>query len=321
LTTPTLLIVFVHGLFGWGDERNIALWPKEYWYGVQRFVQKEFGSRPNIDLNILAPSLPSLEGIEVRGAHLKAAVLNSLRNYLPGTRAHLIAHSRGGLDGRWLIAQPGMADKIASLTTIGTAHRGTTFMNLTYALLPLFRFSGKLLKLRETLKRRLGMRSSEFYYHFLQSYDCSAEQMRQAFYPLTIKGAADFNDAYAECERAIRQRIAHRVTYRAYAGHVSHVRMPFLRLSHSIIAWLGTSEERRSGNDGASSVWSAHYPWEADHQPDGMDPYIRNVPFDHYEQVNWAMPGDSLDNPLPSGLQAMYREIIQHIWRINERES
>ena len=47
---------------------------------------------------------------------------------LAGTGAekvHIIAHSMGGLDARHMIVDKGMADKVATLVTIGTPHLGT----------------------------------------------------------------------------------------------------------------------------------------------------------------------------------------------------
>ena len=40
-------------------------------------------------------------------------------------KVHIIAHSMGGLDARWMIAKLGYAAKVCSLTTIGTPHHGT----------------------------------------------------------------------------------------------------------------------------------------------------------------------------------------------------
>ncbi|MDX1429700.1 MAG: lipase, partial [Rhodothermales bacterium] len=40
-------------------------------------------------------------------------------------KLNLIAHSMGGLDARYLIAQCGLHDRVATLTTIATPHRGT----------------------------------------------------------------------------------------------------------------------------------------------------------------------------------------------------
>jgi triacylglycerol lipase len=46
---------------------------------------------------------------------------------VPGRQVHLIAHSMGGLDARYMIARLGMANRVLSLTSIGTPHRGTGF--------------------------------------------------------------------------------------------------------------------------------------------------------------------------------------------------
>ena len=42
-------------------------------------------------------------------------------------KVNIIAHSKGGLDARWAISRLGCADKVASLTTINTPHRGCNF--------------------------------------------------------------------------------------------------------------------------------------------------------------------------------------------------
>lgn len=47
-------------------------------------------------------------------------------------KVNLIAHSKGGLDARYLISTLGMADKIASLTTIATPHHGSKTMDAFY---------------------------------------------------------------------------------------------------------------------------------------------------------------------------------------------
>jgi triacylglycerol lipase len=42
-------------------------------------------------------------------------------------RVHLLAHSMGGLDSRYLISRLGMAHRVLTLTTLGTPHQGTPF--------------------------------------------------------------------------------------------------------------------------------------------------------------------------------------------------
>jgi triacylglycerol lipase len=45
-------------------------------------------------------------------------------------KVNLIAHSKGGLEARYMISTLGMADHIASLTTIATPHHGSKSMDL-----------------------------------------------------------------------------------------------------------------------------------------------------------------------------------------------
>jgi triacylglycerol lipase len=59
-------------------------------------------------------------------AHRARELKDQIERLLPdATRVHIIAHSMGGLDARLMIAEMGMADRVASLTTIGTPHLGT----------------------------------------------------------------------------------------------------------------------------------------------------------------------------------------------------
>ena len=62
--------------------------------------------------------------VELRSGQLKLRVEEALTQ-TGAPKVHIIAHSMGGLDARHMIVDLGMADKVASLTTIGTPHRGT----------------------------------------------------------------------------------------------------------------------------------------------------------------------------------------------------
>jgi triacylglycerol lipase len=61
-----------------------------------------------------------------RSADLKAQVTDILKQ-TGAAKVHIIAHSMGGLDARAMITRLGMAERVASLTTIGTPHHGTSF--------------------------------------------------------------------------------------------------------------------------------------------------------------------------------------------------
>lgn len=65
--------------------------------------------------------------LTVRGPQLAENVRAVLRDS-GQEKVHIIGHSMGGLDARYMITKvAGMADKVASLTTIGTPHLGTSF--------------------------------------------------------------------------------------------------------------------------------------------------------------------------------------------------
>ncbi len=67
--------------------------------------------------------------VRVRAGELKTNVEGVLAA-TGATKVHLIAHSMGGLDARHMLFEhqdDRMHEKVASITTIGTPHRGTTF--------------------------------------------------------------------------------------------------------------------------------------------------------------------------------------------------
>jgi triacylglycerol lipase len=109
-------IVLVHGLLGYGEVRVGGVTLYDYFPGVTQAL-REAGNR------VLVPSLSPTAGIADRAAQLKAFVDREA----PHEPVHLIAHSMGGLDSRYMISRLDMAERVLSLTTLGTPHRGTTF--------------------------------------------------------------------------------------------------------------------------------------------------------------------------------------------------
>lgn len=109
-------IVLVHGVMGFGRLHVGGSTLLSYWTNIPE-VLAAAGNR------VLVPRLPPAAGVARRAAKLKAF----LDREAPGQRVHLIAHSMGGLDARHLISRLGMAERVLSLTTLGTPHRGTAF--------------------------------------------------------------------------------------------------------------------------------------------------------------------------------------------------
>jgi triacylglycerol lipase len=64
--------------------------------------------------------------VELRARQLSGRI-NEILADDPSGKVHVIAHSMGGLDARHMIVDiDGMADRVASVTTIGTPHLGTS---------------------------------------------------------------------------------------------------------------------------------------------------------------------------------------------------
>lgn len=90
-----------------------------YFKGCARYLR-------NHGFNIYQSSVSFAAGVERRAADLKGEVETALALRPDQTKVHIIAHSMGGLDARRMIVEHEMAEKVASLTTIGTPHLGTS---------------------------------------------------------------------------------------------------------------------------------------------------------------------------------------------------
>lgn len=73
---------------------------------------------------VFTTEVSAAQSIEDRAKQLKVQVDEILQT-TGSKKINLIAHSMGGLDARYLISSLKYADKVASLTTVATPHRGT----------------------------------------------------------------------------------------------------------------------------------------------------------------------------------------------------
>jgi triacylglycerol lipase len=105
-------IVLVHGLFGF-DRIAIGGATSDYFRGVRAHLEA-------LGNDVFVVRLPPHAAIAERAASLAEQV-----GRLRAPRVNLLAHSMGGLDARYAISRLGLAPRVASLTTIGTPHRGT----------------------------------------------------------------------------------------------------------------------------------------------------------------------------------------------------
>lgn len=107
-------IVLAHGLFGFNRIGLGRLTLTSYFRDIP-------GSLRSGGNRVLVTGVPPIAGVKRRARALAAQIDLAF----PGEPVHLISHSMGGLDARQLLADPGWAERVLSLTTIGTPHLGS----------------------------------------------------------------------------------------------------------------------------------------------------------------------------------------------------
>lgn len=116
-------IVLVHGILGFREKFGI-----EYFRGIAEHFQEK-------GLKVFVPVLDPTRGIEFRGGQLRDQINSALGSGKldPAQKTHIIAHSMGGLDSRWMLspANPNRIQaSVRSLTTISTPHHGSPIADL-----------------------------------------------------------------------------------------------------------------------------------------------------------------------------------------------
>jgi triacylglycerol lipase len=109
-------IVLVHGLFGFSRVQVAGYTVACYFTGITEVLEAA-GNR------VLIPFLTPTGGVDQCARQLREFILR----HSPRDPVHIIAHSMGGLDARYMISRLGMAEYVLTLTTLGTPHRGSSF--------------------------------------------------------------------------------------------------------------------------------------------------------------------------------------------------
>jgi triacylglycerol lipase len=114
---PRYPVVLAHGLFGF-DEIRVGFARHDYFRGVPARLESD-------GWTVHRARVARTGSIAARAEELAAFIRE-----VPERRVNVVAHSMGGLDARWALARLGLADRIASLTTVGTPHHGTPVADL-----------------------------------------------------------------------------------------------------------------------------------------------------------------------------------------------
>jgi triacylglycerol lipase len=183
-------IVLVHGLMGFDAIKLGPVRLASYFPGVEAMLRAA-GNR------VFMARVSPTAGVAHRAAELR----EFLNREVPRESVHVFAHSMGGLDARYMISRLGMEDRVLTLTTIGTPHRGSAFADWGIR---------RLERVVKPLLRRIGIPD-------------------QAFYDLTTEQCRAFNEAVPDVPT---------VRYASVAGRCT---LPWLGLEwllpHSVIRW------------------------------------------------------------------------------------
>lgn len=126
-------VVFVHGFAGF-SEVGVGPLTGAYFRGVGRRLRERGVEASFVRVSPFGSLL------------VRAAELSSYVRELGQERVHLVAHSMGGLDARFALANLGLREHVASLVTVATPHAGT----------PLADVAGRLLGASRKLSSRLA---------------------------------------------------------------------------------------------------------------------------------------------------------------------
>ncbi|MCG8423271.1 MAG: alpha/beta fold hydrolase [Proteobacteria bacterium] len=110
-------IVLVHGVLGF-DHVGLLGQRIVYFRGVAEMLRDR-------GVEVYTARLPKLSSVPDR-----ARALAEFVRELPCEQVNIVAHSMGGLDSRYAISRLGIDDKVASLVTVATPHRGTPLADL-----------------------------------------------------------------------------------------------------------------------------------------------------------------------------------------------
>ena len=120
-------VLLVHGM-GARDRK----WPN-YWGRIPKALKSKGAS-------LFFGNQDSNGSVEENALVVKNSLLRAL-NESGAEKVNIIAHSKGGLEARYLISSMGMADRIASLTTISSPHNGSATMDFVMKIpTPLMKF-------------------------------------------------------------------------------------------------------------------------------------------------------------------------------------
>lgn len=245
----------------------------EYFKGIASFLEGK-------DFTVYAPRVSFGAGVQKRSEDLRGAINGILAG--GNGKVHIIAHSMGGLDARHMIVDLGMAASVASLTTIGTPHLGSSFAD--------WLVEHQADALRDVAARIIDLGGLD---------------------DLTTGACRQYNDD----PRVVAAEAANGVIYRAYWCREDYQEV-FAPLKPS---WVIIHDREQQDNDGLVSISSQMWQPQRD---DGaghvnqIDQIEFSVPADHLNEVGWWDPDELAAGPARLDILDAKRTYEQQIRQI-----
>ena len=235
-------IVLAHGIFGFDK-----IGPIDYFNGIEEHLKDKHNA------SVFTAKVSPAGGIKERGVKLRQEIINAIDNqnaypcFNPDAPTHIIAHSMGGLDSRYILS-PGniqnIGHLITSLTTISTPHRGSPLADLFFlGFNPIIDFSKSWINVDKVMKSLsdLGIK-------------------KDGLHDLTTEAMHKFNQEYED-----NPNVSYFWT--AGIGRDRFIKTSIILYPTHTYIWYVTQEK----NDGAVTLSSANrgeaigVPWYADH--------------------------------------------------------
>jgi triacylglycerol lipase len=179
-------LVLHHGFFGFAHAGDVV-----YFNGVADHLTAKFPG-----LRILVTQVAPAGGIALRGGQLGQQILQALKpggTLDPNEAVHIIAHSMGGLDARFLLSPDNpnnMANEIKSLTTIATPHKGSPVADV-------------LAEIKDSISNE-----EKALAHALSAVLAHAHIPVEGFADLTSAGCKKFNDQFRDNDSTTKFSVA-----------------------------------------------------------------------------------------------------------------
>ena len=229
------------------------------------------------DVHIAA--VPPFQGVGVRAEEHLAPFVDEVLGMTGADKVNIIAHSMGGLDSRYLVSSLGYHDRVASVVTISSPHRGSAVADDALSIINLF---------GDKAVGKLNDMATAFGKTFTTEDLAEGSDLREALESLSVANSARFNEANPDHPEVYYQSwagVSHafrigngngdRKACEDDAGGVLYTHGPndFKRLDLVAMA-ISVGKFGTVPNDGMATVESAVW-----------GDFIGCVPADHYDEV------------------------------------